>query len=131
MACFLVSAAEAVVVTGIEKHEEKVEKAHIESGKADIEPEKIPMSRKLKWLTYMLWGGVILLAYEHVWHGEVVPWFPFLTAMNDPGDTAEMLHEMGTVGVSMAVLVTVVWLGMLGVSALIEKRALKAEPAKA
>ena len=42
-----------------------------------------------------------------------------------------MLHEMSTVGVSMAVLVTLVWLGMLGVSALIEKRALKGEPAKA
>ena len=52
-------------------------------------------------------------------------------AWADPADAAEMLHEMGTVGVSMAVLVTVVWLGMLGVSALIEKRALKAEPAKA
>jgi hypothetical protein len=116
MACFLVSAAEAVVVTGIEKHEEKVEKAHIESGKADIEPEKIPMSRKLKWLTYMLWGGVILLAYEHVWHGEVVPWFPFLTAMSDPADAAEMFHEMATIGVTMAILITVTWFIMCKVS---------------
>ena len=42
-----------------------------------------------------------------------------------------MLHEMATVGVSMAALVTLVWLAMLGVSAVIEKRALKAEPVKA
>ena len=118
MACFLVSAAEALVVTGIEKAEESKEKAQIESGKIDaaVEPEKIPLSRKLKWLTWMLWGGAILLCYEHVWHGEVVPWFPFLTAMNDPGDTAEMLHEMATVGVTMAVIITLTWFVMCKVS---------------
>ena len=117
MACFLVSAAEALVVTGIEKAEEKKEKVQIDSGKLDnIEPTKVPMSRKLKWLTYMLWGGVVLLCYEHIWHGEVVPWFPFLTAMNDPGDTAEMLHEMATIGVTMAIIITVTWFIMCKVS---------------
>ena len=127
MACFLVSAAEAVVVTGIEKHEAKKEKIQIESGKMDVEPDKVPLSRKLKWLTFMLWGGVILLAYEHVWHGEVVPWFPFLTAMSDPGDAAEMFHEMATVGVTMAVLITVTWLVMCKVSDAIMAR--KSAPA--
>ena len=86
---------------------------------------KIPFSAKLKWLNRMLWGGSALLAFEHVWHGEVVPWFPFLSAAADPGDAAEMLHEMSTAGVAMAALVTGVWLVMVGVSALIEKRALK------
>ena len=38
---------------------------------------------------------------------------PFLTAMADPADTVEMLHEMATVGVGMAVLVTLVWVGMV------------------
>ena len=135
MACFLVPVAEAVVTTVVakvmEKKEKVTEKIEIQvDGKAE-EVTKVPFSRKLKWLNSLLWGGSALLAFEHVWHGEVVPWFPFLTAASDPADAAEMLHEMGTVGVSMAVLVTVVWLGMLGVSALIEKRALKAEPAKA
>lgn len=135
MACFLVPVAEAVVTTVVakvmEKKEKETEKVKIQvDGKAE-EVIKVPFSRKLKWLNSLLWGGSALLAFEHVWHGEVVPWFPFLTAASDPADAAEMLHEMGTVGVSMAVLVTVVWLGMLGVSALIEKRALKAEPAKA
>ena len=46
-------------------------------------------------------------------------------------DAAEMLHEMATVGVSMAALVTVVWLGMVGISAIIEKRAPKSETAEA
>ena len=102
MACFVVPAAEAVIVKAIEKAENKKETA--------ASPKKgIPMSVKLKWLSGLLIGGAVLLAFEHVWHGEVVPWFPFLTAMNNPGDTAEMLHEMATVGTAMAVLVTAVW----------------------
>jgi ABC-type uncharacterized transport system permease subunit len=56
------------------------------------------------------------LAYEHLWHGEVVPWFPFLTAASNPDDAATMLHEMSTVGVSMALLVTIVWIGVVLVS---------------
>ena len=119
MACFLVSAAEAAVVKAVEKHEEKVEAQAAVSesavNEAEVEP-KIPMSRKLKWLTRLLIGGAVLLAFEHVWHGEVVPWFPFLTAMSDPADTAEMLHEMATVGVSMAVLITAVWFVMCKVA---------------
>ena len=57
----------------------------------------------------MLWGGSGLLAFEHLWHGEITPFFPFLTAANDPADTAEMLHEMATSGSAMAILVTAVW----------------------
>ena len=135
MACFTVPAVEAIVITVVKKVIEKKEKQPEEvSVVLDGTPEtayKIPFSRKLKWLTNLLWGGSALLAFEHVWHGEVVPWFPFLTAAADPADAAEMLHEMATVGVSMAALVTLVWLAMLGVSAVIEKRALKAEPVKA
>ena len=131
MACFLVSAAEAVVVKGIEKHEEKVEKEKIEKNEAPAEPERIPWSRKLKWLSYMLWGGVVLLAFEHVWHGEVVPWFPFLTAMNDPADTSEMLHEMATRGVAMTVLLVAVWVVMVLVSAASERTAARAATAEA
>ena len=75
MACFLVSAAEAVVVKAVEKKVEKKEEAAEASSEREV---RIPWSRKLKWLSHMLWGGVILLAFEHVWHGEVVPYFPFL-----------------------------------------------------
>ena len=98
MACFLVPTAEAIVMGVVSKVEKKKEVA-VEG--------KIPFSRKLKWLKNMLWGGAALLAYEHVWHGEVVPWFPFLTAAANPEDTAVMLHEMATVGVTMALLVTI------------------------
>ncbi len=132
MACFVVPATEAIITTVIQKVMEKKEK---ETGKKDVQQEengsRIPFSRKLKWLNSLLWGGSALLAFEHVWHGEVVPWFPFLTAASDPADTAEMLHEMATVGVSMAALVTLVWLGMLGISSIIEKRARKTQTAEA
>ena len=135
MACFLIPTAEAIVTTVvrkvIEKKEKQPEETEILLGGIPEKARRIPFSRKLKWLSNLLWGGSALLAFEHVWHGEVVPWFPFLTAAANPEDAAEMLHEMATVGVSMAVLVTLVWLVMLGVSAVIEKRALKAEPAKA
>ena len=122
MACFLVSAAEAVVVTGLEKHEEKVEQARIEKGEPEPALKKIPMSRKLKWLSHMLWGGAVLLAFEHVWHGELVPWFPFLTAMSDPADASEMFGEMATVGVAMAAIITLTWLVMWKVSDMIMAR---------
>lgn len=111
MACFLVPAAEAVITKVIETVEEKRE-VSISTDDNDSEDRGIPMSRKLKWLTWMLVGGAILLMFEHVWHGEVVPYPPFLTAMSNPEDTSEMLHEMATVGVTMAVLVTAVWTGM-------------------
>ncbi len=114
MACFLVPTAEAIVTTVVsKKHEAKDNKEKTEG---------IPFSRKLSWLRNMLWGGAALLAFEHVWHGEVVPYFPFLTAAANPQDKAQMLHEMATVGVTMAVLVTAAWLCMLAVCAVIEKR---------
>ena len=123
MACFVVPVAEAVVTSIATKVIEKKEgQSNGQSG------EKLPFSRKLKWLSNMLWGGSALLAFEHVWHGEVVPWFPFLTAASNPEDASEMLHEMSTVGVTMAILVTVVWLGMLGVSHIIETKAQKSVP---
>ena len=130
MACFLVSAAEAVITTIATKIVEKKEKEQKElqvsfDGEKVESATKIPFSRKLKWLNRMLWGGSALLMFEHIWHGEVVPFFPFLTAASNPEDAAEMLREMATAGVSMAVLVTLVWLGIVGVTALIEKRAEK------
>ena len=135
MACFLVPAAEAIVTTVVsrvmEKNEKKPAEVRVHLDETPEKASRIPFSRKLKWLNNLLWGGSALLAFEHVWHGEVVPWFPFLTAASDPADAAEMLHEMSTVGVSMAILVTLVWLGMLGVSAIIEKRAMKTEPVRA
>ncbi len=128
MACFLVPAAEAIATTVaakiIEKKEKEPKELNVSFDGATVETaSKIPFSRKLKWLNRLLWGGSFLLMFEHIWHGEVVPFFPFLSAASNPQDAADMLHEMATAGVLMAVLVTVVWLGMVAVTSLMEKRA--------
>lgn len=116
MACFTAPLAESLVVKAVEVHEEKKEREAAEKSIVLGKEERIPLSRKLKWLNGMLWGGSALLAFEHVWHGEIVPWFPFLTAMANPVDAAEMLHEIATVGVSMAALITGVWFVMCRVA---------------
>lgn len=109
MACFTVSLAEAIVVKVVQKKIAKKEKLAAEKNDITAQKPLIPMSTRLGWLSKLLFGGSALLAFEHVWHGEVVPWFPFLTAMNDPADAMEMLTEIGTVGVGMAALVTGIW----------------------
>ena len=125
MACFLVSTTEACIVAAVEKAEEKKELKAAQEGKQIEGKNSIPLSKKLSWLTKMLIGGSILLAFEHLWHGEIVPYFPFLTAMSDPADAAEMFHEMATVGVAMAVLITLVWVGMCFAAEAIVKHSAK------
>ena len=125
MACFTVPAAEAIVTTiagKIIKSKEKHQTVDASKNITDVSTPKIPFSTKIGWLNKMLWGGSALLAFEHVWHGEVVPFFPFLTAVEN-GEAAEMLHEMATAGVSMALLVTAVWGIMVGVVSIFEKHA--------
>lgn len=93
------------------KHEISQEKLECKLPEGAVQaPEyKISVSRKLSWLRNLLWGGVLLLAFEHLWHGELTPYFPFLTGASNAEDTATMLHEMATVGVAMSLLVTAVW----------------------
>jgi len=113
MGCFLVPAAGAVI-------------SHVASKcahKHESSSSPCSFSRKLGWLTKLLAGGSVLLAFEHVWHGEVVAWFPFLTAMNDPNDASEMLHELSTVGVTMLLVCLAVWAVMLLVARSVETRA--------
>ena len=125
MACFIVPATEAIVTAIgakiLEKHETKIVSEHSEN--SVVEAVKTPASRKLKWLTKLLAGGSAMLAFEHIWHGEVEPWFPFLTATRNPESTSVMLHEMATSGVAMAVVVTLAWCGLVLGSHIIEKKA--------
>lgn len=128
MACFLAPVTEAIVMTIVKKnvckkeaHQAKAEGMSV--SELEEKTGKISLGRKLGWLTNLLWGGAFLLALEHIWHGEVVPWPPFLTAMSDPADTVVMLKEIATVGVTMAVLVTAVWCIMLLVANYVENKA--------
>lgn len=114
MACFIVPATEAVITTAVKKSAD---------AKAKKTSQEItnPFIKRMDWLNNMLWGGSALLAFEHVWHGEVTPWFPFLTNAANPADRAEMFAEMATSGVGMAILVTAVWSVIVAASVYIEK----------
>lgn len=90
MACFLAPMSLAIVTT--------------------IFRNKVPENLKINLLNIMLWGGVLALAVEHIAHGEVVLFPPFLTAMNNPEDIPVMLHEIATIGVAMTLAIIFVWL---------------------
>jgi hypothetical protein len=96
MACFLVPLALAVVTTALAK--------------------RFPDRFRVWWLNAMLWGGSLMLAVEHVAHGEVVPYPPFLTGGDVPG-------EMFRVGVPMAATITAIWGGLVAASAKLIRRA--------
>ncbi len=102
MACFIVPATEAII-TGVASK-------LICHDKENASQFRVALSDNLKGLTKLLSGGSFLLAFEHVWHGEVVPFYPFLTAMSSEESTATMLHEMSTTGVGMALLTTAIWM---------------------
>lgn len=113
MACFVVPMAEAMVATTVSKvlikKEEQKSMQEIEDGFINDTGSCRIGARQIKKLSNFLWGGSGLLAFEHLWHGEIMPYFPFLTAANNPADLTKMLHEMSTVGVTMAVVVTLFW----------------------
>ncbi len=113
MACFTAPLAQALVVTAAKS---------ARKGR----PSRNPFVARLGWLQKMLFGGSFLLAIEHVWHGEITWRYPFLTAVKE-GTTAEMWHEIATVGVSMAVLITVAWAAMVVVASARERRAASQE----
>lgn len=123
MACFIVPAGEALVVSAVSKvMERRLKSGKIKAG--DSGYTRIhAFVEKRKWLTNLLWGGSALLAFEHIWHGEVVPWFPFLTALRSGEETVVMLSEMATTGVMMVVVVNIVWICMVLVSLYVQKEA--------
>ena len=69
MACFIAPATEAIVTTIVKKTTDKKETHN-------------PFIKRLNWLNNMLWGGSALLAFEHIWHGEVVPWAGVVAVTN-------------------------------------------------
>lgn len=93
MACFIVPSSVAVLTTAFRK--------------------KFPKELHINWLNTMIWGGAIALAVEHIAHQEIVPWFPFLTAMKSPTDTTAMLKEMAYVGIPMTVALVATWMVMV------------------
>ena len=130
MACFVVSAAVGVgtaVARHIVKHHEK--KLDLEGKEPKVEKfgSDVKWSKKLAYLELALFSGSFVLAAEHMIHGEVVPFPPFLTAAADPSEAAEMLTEMGTVGVTMLAILLVAWAAGVFVVDLIKYRKRKAQ----
>lgn len=113
MACVVVPFVEAV---GISVAEKALAKRTVESGIARDFAEKIPV------LKNMLYGGSLLLAVEHVYHGEISFIPPFLTAARNPAEIPAMLREMATVGVAMALLTTAVWAGYVALGRVFRRR---------
>lgn len=103
MACFTGPVA-AAAITAIIRHSLK--------GKNTSPAPVIPWSTKLQWLENLFLGGSLLLALEHIWHGEIIFSFPFLTAVQN-GETLGMLKEIATVGSTMTGLILLVWGGMV------------------
>ncbi len=123
MACFVVTAAEAVITTVAQKvlHKTGMTSAENENSIA------VKFSEKLGLLNKLLWGGSALLCFEHIWHGEIVPFFPFLTAAQTPESAAAMLNEMAVSGTAMAVLITGVWAVIVTAGSVIVRKADKEE----
>jgi hypothetical protein len=96
MACFLAPAATAIITTGLKK--------------------KIAPKYHLEWLNTMLWGGVIMLIVDHIANGEIVPYPPFLTAMQKANGISTMLREIITVGGLMTLAIFAVWATMVFVT---------------
>ena len=97
MACFVVPAATAIVTTAMGK--------------------KVPDKYHMDWLNSMMWGGVVMLAVEHIAHREIVLYPPFLTA-----GLHEVLPEMLRVGVPMTLCIFLIWGVMVAVAARMSKR---------
>ena len=119
MACLLVPATQALIVSAANGH------------RKDSKPARSGISwrRKLTWLSTMLWGGALLLAVEHIWHGEITFVFPFLPALTSAAGIQGMLAELATTGVAMSVLVTAVWGLMVLAVELSPRLALAVRPA--
>lgn len=120
MACFIVPGTEAIAVSLINYALSRCQRPSADAAPQSSEvaepsaataqnPRAHTLLKDLKLLSSLLWGGCFLLLIEHMWHGEVVPWPPFLTAMRSQEETWEMLHEMATVGTTMAIVVTAAW----------------------
>ena len=89
MACFIAPMSLAIVTTVFRK--------------------KIPEALHIGWLNIMIWGGAIMLAVEHIAHGEILLYPPFLTAMQNPAEIPIMLKEMAVVGGTMTVVIVFIW----------------------
>ncbi|MEM0360727.1 MAG: hypothetical protein QXK06_05315 [Candidatus Diapherotrites archaeon] len=82
--------------------------------------KKIPEKYHINWLNALLWGGTLGLALEHIAHQEIVPYFPYFTAMESATATATMLQEIATTGTAMLLACIAVWTAMIAIHSAIQ-----------
>ena len=75
--------------------------------------KKIPENLKIGWLNIMIFGGAIMLAVEHIVHGEIILYPPFLTAIQTAEEIPIMLKEMAVVGGTMTIALVAIWAIMI------------------
>lgn len=102
MCCFIVPLAQAIATTAVRRNNKK----NIEEGNCH------PLMQNLPKFELMLWGGTAMLIVDHIINGEIVPFWPFFTALNEDGGVSTMLSEMLTVGVPMSIVVTAIYAAM-------------------
>ena len=93
MACFIAPLVEAIAVTAIRKSGLK---------------NNSPFLQHLPDLEKMLWGGTLMLIVDHIINGEL---------LGESGGAAILWREVLTVGVPMALVLTVAWAGWVLVKA--------------
>lgn len=116
MACLIVPGSEALIVTALSIALEMNAKAKSESAKlkmatADFANAQLPLHKRLRSLSAMLWIVTALLAVEHIYNGEIVFHYPFLTAAGNPEAMSLVYNEMATEGVAYALFTTLLWAG--------------------
>lgn len=100
MACFIAPTTAAIIITAAKN--------------------KIPARFHINWLLALLWGGVLWLTPEHIYHGEIVWYPPFFTA-----GWSNIIHEVIRVGVPMTLAAMAVWLAMLAFPAVFKRSTLQ------
>ena len=108
MACFVTPLATAIIAT--------------------VARKRIPTRLHPGWLLTMLWGAVVALIVDHAINGEISIYPPFLTALENPAETAVMLKEIAVTGTAMTAAIFATWGIMLLVSWLRSVRAAKHAP---
>jgi hypothetical protein len=70
--------------------------------------KKIPKKYHINWL-------------NHAVNGEIVPYFPFLTALNNAKDTSVMIHEIFTTGLAILMACVAAWVIMVATASGLKK----------
>ncbi|MFH0952337.1 MAG: hypothetical protein V1838_04075 [Patescibacteria group bacterium] len=96
MACFAAPATAAIVIAAAKN--------------------KIPKKYHPEWLLAMLGGGTLMLIVDHIASGEIVAYYPFLTA-----SWSAIWPEILRVGVPMTIAVFICWGVMVGVAGFIRR----------